>query len=173
MTAGPEADFTLDEQLCFALYSASRAMTGAYRDRLATVGLSYTQYVVLLLLWEHHSLPMSQLGKRLHLDSATLSPVLQRMAAAQLITRTRSNHDERTVQITCTDSGHALRERVRAVQSEVRAGTGLSEADLVVMREDLHRVANRLRDGTSSGWSAESAAPDVEQSQVEQPGPAA
>lgn len=154
MTAGPESDFTLDEQLCFALYSASRAMTGAYRDRLAQLGLSYTQYVVLLLLWEHRSLLVSQLGERLHLDSATLSPVLKRMAAQQLVTRTRSARDERTVEITCTDAGHALRERARAVQSDVRLGTGLAGADLVAMREDLHRLAHRLRDGDRVGPAA-------------------
>ena len=151
MTAGAESDFTLDEQLCFALYSASRAMAGAYRDRLAQVDLTYTQYVVLLLLWEHHSLPMGQLGDRLHLDSATLSPVLKRMAARRLITRTRSTRDERTVEITCTDGGYAVRDRVRAVQSEVQRNTGLSTDDLVGLREDLHRLAHRLRDDTTGG----------------------
>ncbi len=154
MTAVPGSDFTLDEQLCFALYSASRAMTGAYRERLAEVGLSYTQYVVLLLLWERHSLPMSRLGERLHLDSATLSPVLKRMEARRLVTRTRSTDDERLVEITCTVGGHALRERVRAVQSEVQLSTGLSEVDLIDMREDLHRLAHRLRRGTGDGRSA-------------------
>lgn len=163
MTAGPESDFTLDEQLCFALYSASRAMAAAYRARLAQVDLTYTQYVVLLLLWEHHSLPMSQLGDRLRLDSATLSPVLKRMATRQLITRTRSTHDERTVDITCTDSGYAVRERVRAVQSDVQHHTGLSTVDLVVLREDLHRLADRLRDDAPGGRSAEPVAPHVEE----------
>ncbi len=162
MTAGPKSHFTLDEQLCFALYSASRAMTGAYRDRLAEVGLSYTQYVVLLLLWEHDSLPMSRLGERLHLDSATLSPVLKRMAVRRLVTRTRSTHDQRIVEVTCTDRGHALRDRARVVQSEVQRSTGLSEDDLIGMREDLHRLAHRLRDSMSDGRSAGPVAPDAE-----------
>ena len=146
MTACSEVDFTLDEQLCFALYSASRAMTGAYRNRLAQVDLTYTQYVVLLVLWEQDTLPMSELCERLQLDSATLSPVLKRLAARHLITRARCTRDERTVEITCTDDGHALREHVRAVQSQVEHHTGLSREDLVVMREDLHRLARRLRD---------------------------
>jgi MarR family transcriptional regulator, organic hydroperoxide resistance regulator len=145
MTARPDVDSMLDEQLCFALYSASRAMTGAYRDRLAKLDLTYTQFVVLLLLWEHHCMPMGQLGERLHLDSATLSPVLKRMADRRLVTRSRSSEDERVVEITCTDDGYALREPVRAVQSEVREITGLPRAEVVGMRDDLLRLAERIR----------------------------
>lgn len=154
MAASGESDFALDEQLCFALYSAGRAMTGAYRDRLAQIGLSYTQYVVLLVLWEHRTLLMSQLGERLHLDSATLSPVLKRMAERGLIIRTRSTGDERHVEITCTDAGEELRERARLVQADVQRDTGLSNDDLVVMREDLHRLANRLRHPMSGAGRA-------------------
>ena len=162
MTASPESDFTLDQQLCFALYSASLAMTAAYRDRLAQLDLTYTQYVVLLLLWEHHTLPMRQLGARLRLDSATLSPLLKRMAARRLITRQRSTRDERTVEITCTDSGHAMRERVQAAQSEVQRKTGLSKDALAALREDLHRLADRLRADTPGGCRAEPVTPHLQ-----------
>ncbi len=121
-------------------------MTAAYREGLSRVGLTYTQYVVLLLLWEHDSLPMGQLCERLHLDSATLSPLLKRMAGQGLVTRKRSLEDERIVKITCTNAGHELRDRVRAVQADVELSTGLSGEELATMRTDLHRVAARLRD---------------------------
>ncbi|MGD9531269.1 MarR family winged helix-turn-helix transcriptional regulator [Pseudonocardia sp.] len=150
-----QSAFTLDEQLCFALHSASRAMTGAYRDGLDRLGLTYTQYVVLLVLWEHHSLPMNQLGERLHLDSATLSPLLKRLARQQLVTRRRSPHDERIVEITCTAAGHELRDRARAVQVEVERHTGLSGRELAAMRADLHRLAARLRSRPLVGHAQE------------------
>ena len=146
MAFHPESDFTLDDQICFALYSASRAMTSAYRDGLEQLGLTYTQYVVLLLLWEHNSVSMSQLSERLHLDSATLSPLLKRMARQQLVTRRRSSDDERMVEITCTTAAHELRDRVRAVQAQVEHSTGLSGQELAAMRTDLHQLAARLRD---------------------------
>ncbi len=139
-------DFTLDDQLCFALYNASRAVTSAYRVGLAPLGLSYTQYVVLLLLWEHDSLPMGTLCERLHLDSATLSPLLKRLNARGLVTRERRTDDERVVDVACTPAGHALRDDVRAVQADVEAATGLSADELATMRDDLHRVADRLRE---------------------------
>lgn len=131
--------FVLDEQLCFALHSASRAMTGACRDGLDGLGLTCTQYVV-PLVWEHDSMPMSQLGERLHLDSATLSPVLKRMARRRLVRRRRA------VEITCTAAGHAPRGRVHAVHAEVEDSTGLTAEQLAAMRADLHRMAARLRD---------------------------
>lgn len=146
MASRPDSeDLVLDDQICFALYSASRAMTGAYRDGLHWVGLTYPQYVVLLLLWEHDSLPVNRLCERLDLDSSTLSPLLKRMAGQQLVTRSRSSQDERIVEIACTPAGHALRERVRAVQAEVQRCTGLSAEDLATLRTDLHRLAARLR----------------------------
>jgi MarR family transcriptional regulator, organic hydroperoxide resistance regulator len=151
MGRGPELDFTLDDQLCFALYTASRAMTSAYRDGLSRVGLTYTQYLVLLLLWEHNSLPVGQLGERLHLDSATLSPLLKRMAAQRLVTRRRSPRDERMVEITCTTTGHALRDRVRDVQAQVEHDTGLTGGELATMRADLRRLAARLRERPAVG----------------------
>ncbi len=146
MARRPGTEFVLDDQICFALYSASRAMTGAYRGGLARLGLTYTQYVVLLLLWEHGSLPMGSLCERLHLDSATLSPLLKRMTAQQLVTRRRLPDDERTVEITLAPAGQALRDRARAVQAGVEQATGLAPDELAAMRSDLHRLAARLRD---------------------------
>jgi MarR family transcriptional regulator, organic hydroperoxide resistance regulator len=145
MAPRPGTEFVLDDQICFALYSASRAMTSAYRAGLARLGLTYTQYVVLLLLWEHGSLPMGRLCERLHLDSATLSPLLKRMTAQKLITRRRLPDDERTVEITLTPAGRALRDGAAAVQAEVEEATGLAPGELAAVRTDLHRLAGRLR----------------------------
>lgn len=146
MTALEGSDFTLDEQLCFAIYSASRAMTAAYRVGLAPLALTYTQYAVLLQLWEDDVVTMGLLSDRLHLDSATLSPVLKRLAAMGLVERRRSRADERVLDVHCTAAGHALRDRVRAVQVEVEQATGLAPDELATMREDLHRLARLLRD---------------------------
>jgi MarR family transcriptional regulator, organic hydroperoxide resistance regulator len=150
MALRTETDFVLDEQLCFALHSASRAMTNAYRDGLRELGLTYTQYAVLLLLWEHRSLPMGRLAERLHLDSATLTPLLKRMAGQRLVVRERSPDDERVVVVTCTPAGHALRERARVVQARVERATGLDGRELAALRADLHLLAARLRAHTSS-----------------------
>lgn len=145
MTSETEAGLSLDDQLCFAAYDASRAITAAYRSGLAGLGLTYTQYVVLLVLWERDELPMTQLCARLHLDSATLSPVLKRMADRGLLTRERPVADERTVLLRCTEQGRALLGPVSEVQARVEAATGLDTAELARLRAELHRVAARLR----------------------------
>ena len=139
-------EFTLDQQICFALYSASRAMTAAYRVGLAPLGLTYPQYVVLLQLWEHDTLPMGVLSDRLHLDSATLSPLLKRLTTMGLVERRRRVADERVVDVHCTPAGHALRERARAVQAEVELATRLTPGELGQLRDELHRLGQDLRD---------------------------
>src|SRR5687768_2321767 len=98
-TAVPENPLALDQQVCFALYSASRAITAAYRPLLAPLGLTYPQYLVMLALWERSPRTVRALGETLHLESGTLSPLLKRMEANGLITRTRSADDERQVLI--------------------------------------------------------------------------
>lgn len=141
--------FTLDGQLCFALYSASRAMVAAYREPLADIGLTYTQYVVLLTLWERDPMPMRDLSRHLHLDSATLSPVLRRMDEQGLVTRRRLPSDERVVEVACTASGRALHDPVHQIQQGVEEATGLHADDLRRMRDELHGLADRLREATA------------------------
>lgn len=147
------AAFVLDEQLCFALHSASRAMTGCYRPLLAEVGVTYSQYAVLLVLWETPSVPLGELGRRLELDSGTLSPLLKRLEAGGLLRRERRSEDERTLQVTLTDAGAALRARAEAAQHQVVARTGLQPAELAALRGDLTALAARLRSvpGTEPG----------------------
>ncbi len=105
----------LDEQLCFALYAASRRMTAIYRPLLEALGLTYPQYLVMMVLWERDGLTVRELGERLQLDSGTLTPLLKRLEQAGLLGRRRRQSDEREVEITLTDTGHNLRTRAAEV----------------------------------------------------------
>lgn len=138
-------DFVLDEQLCFALNTASRAMTGCYRPLLDEIGLTYTQYAVMLVLWEQESVTLGLLGHRLQLDSGTLSPLLKRLEVLGLLTRRRRAEDERTVQVTATAEGLDLRDRAAAAQRQVVAATGLDPGSLAEMRDSLQVLTRRLR----------------------------
>ena len=144
----------LDEQLCFALYSASRAVTRAYAPLLAPLGLTYPQYLVLLVLWERDGLPVRDLGERLALDSGTLTPLLKRLEHQGLVERRRGEDDERVVRIHLTAAGRALRRKARKVPTELacRAGYDLaserqgqrSMRDLVRLRDELTALTRRL-----------------------------
>ena len=142
----PDLDrFVLDEQLCFALHAASRAMTGCYRPLLDDIGLTYSQYAVMLVLWECDTVPLGVLGTRLQLDSGTLSPLLKRLETDGLLIRRRRRDDERVMQLTLTDAGRVLRARAAGAQARVQAATGLAAGELAAMRDDLHTLAARLR----------------------------
>lgn len=140
----------LDEQLCFALYSASRALTRAYAPLLEPLGLTYPQYLVLLVLWERDGVPVKQLGERLALDSGTLTPLLKRLAAQGLVERRRGEDDERVVRIHLTSAGRALRSRARKVPMELacRAGYDLGSEravrELVRLRDELTALTRRI-----------------------------
>lgn len=137
--------YALDEQLCFALHAASRAMTGCYRPLLDELGLTYTQYAALLVLWEHESVTLGFLCTELQLDTGTLSPLLKRLETQGLITRRRRREDERTVQLTVTEQGTALRDRAAEAQQRVQEATGLPHEELAEMRENLKAMTARLR----------------------------
>ncbi|MER7443067.1 MarR family winged helix-turn-helix transcriptional regulator [Micromonospora avicenniae] len=139
-------DLVLRRQVCFALYAASRAMTDVYRPILDAVGLTYPQYLVLLVLWEHDGDPrtVSDLGAELRLDSGTLSPLLKRLEETGLVVRRRSTRDERRVEVELTDAGRALRQRVEDVPLRIARATGLSEAELVALRDTLTRVTETV-----------------------------
>src|ERR1700743_3561788 len=119
--ASPTADemLLLDNQLCFAVYSASLAMTRVYKPLLEKLGLTYPQYLVMLVLWERDNVPLKDIGERLFLDSGTLTPLLKRLEAAHLIKRARSTQDERQVLIHLTPQGQALKERARAMPQSI------------------------------------------------------
>ncbi|QNP72179.1 MarR family transcriptional regulator [Streptomyces roseirectus] len=133
----------LDDQLCFALYAAQRAVTAAYRPLLDELGLTYPQYLVLLALWEHGETPVKQLASTLHLDYGTVSPLLKRMETAGLIHRTRSPHDDRSILITCTPHAETLRTRAAAVPETLLSATGLGGTEVARLREELWGLAER------------------------------
>ncbi len=145
MPPASRQDFVLDEQLCFALHTASRAMTGCYRPLLDSIGLTYSQYAVMLVLWERESVTLGLLCARLQLDTGTLSPLLKRLEAEGLLVRRRRAEDERTVQLTLTERGRGLRDEAVAIQARVQEVTGLRPTELATLRDDLQRLASRLR----------------------------
>jgi DNA-binding MarR family transcriptional regulator len=128
---------TIDEALCFALYSASRALTGFYRPLLAELGLTYPQYLVLLALWERDGQSVGALGEQLRLDYGTLSPLLKRLEAAGLVRRARRTDDERTVTASLTDAGQALRQHADCIPEQVLAATGLEPDAFEALRDTL------------------------------------
>lgn len=134
----------LDHQLCFALYSASLAMTKLYKPLLAELGLTYPQYLALLALWERDGLQVSELGARLFLDSGTLTPLLKRLEAAGLVQRQRSSDDERRVHIHLTGSGRALKARAAQVPGCVLQATQCSLGDVVELTQRVQALRDRL-----------------------------
>jgi DNA-binding MarR family transcriptional regulator len=143
-----EADhLRLDDQLCFALYAASRAMTAAYAPLLDELGVTYPQYLVLLVLWERDGARVSHLGDRLQLDSATLTPLLKRLEARGLVERRRSAADERVVEVFLTAAGKRLRRRAAEVPLRAFARSGLTGPELAALRATLQELTRRLRAG--------------------------
>lgn len=138
------AALALDRQLCFALYSASLAMTKAYKPLLDALALTYPQYLVLLALWEHGSLGVSELGARLFLDSGTLTPLLKRMQAAGLLLRARSPDDERRVRVSLTPAGRRLKARAAAIPGCLMRATGCSPDDIAALTRQLQDLRARL-----------------------------
>ena len=116
----------LSNQLCFPLYAAARHVTGLYTPHLKPLGLTYTQYLVMLVLWERDNIPVGEICERLMLDNGTLSPLLKKMQAAGYIERTRSSEDDRVVLITLTERGTALREQAKAIPRAVGSCVRLS-----------------------------------------------
>ncbi len=149
--SGPSRSTPLDEQLCFALYAASRAMTSCYRPMLDALDLTYPQYLVLLVLWERGDATVTGIGHALQLETGTLSPLLKRLEAAGLIIRARRAGDERSVLVSLTPAGRELEARVAEAQSNVGAATGLSRAEIGDLRETLQRLSDRLRTAAGAG----------------------
>ncbi|MDO0914235.1 MarR family transcriptional regulator [Streptomyces sp. DT2A-34] len=133
----------LDEQLCFALYAAQRAVTAAYRPLLDELGLTYPQYLVLLVLWERGETTVKELAGALRLDYGTMSPLLKRLQAAGLVRRERAASDERSVLVACTGRGQELRERAARVPGALLAATGLGGPEVERLREELWQLAAR------------------------------
>ncbi|MEW5836444.1 MAG: MarR family transcriptional regulator [Pseudomonadota bacterium] len=134
----------LDHQLCFSLYSAQLAMTKVYRKLLADLDLTYPQYLVMLVLWEGDGVTVSQIGERLFLDSATLTPLLKRLEAAGLVQRRRATEDERQVVVSLTAQGRALKRRAGAVPEAIYCATGCELDELIDLKTRLDGLRERL-----------------------------
>jgi MarR family transcriptional regulator, organic hydroperoxide resistance regulator len=147
MTALPGPSVALDDQLCFALYAASRAVTARYRPMLDAIGLTYPQYLVMMLLWEQDGQTVGQLGQRLALDSGTLSPLLKRLTAAGLVTRHRRVEDERSVSISLTDAGRALRDRAFAISESMIGAIGFDRGEFTDLMGRLRLLTERVSEG--------------------------
>ncbi|MFJ4519370.1 MarR family winged helix-turn-helix transcriptional regulator [Streptomyces sp. NPDC088810] len=134
----------LDRQICFSLHAASRAFNGVYRVILKDLGLTYPQYLVMLVLWEQGELPVKKLGEQLRLDSGTLSPLVKRLEAAGLVRRERSAEDERSVLVQLTGEGTALRERALEVPRRIMSATGFDLSEIVDLRARLDQLTTAL-----------------------------
>lgn len=134
----------LKNQLCFPMYACSRKIVAKYTPYLKPLGLTYTQYVVLMVLWEHESLNVGQLGSVLHLDAGTLTPLLKRMEKAGYVTRERSKEDERVTIISITSEGNELKEKCKDIPKKIAAkGTALSEKEA----KELYRLLYLFLEG--------------------------
>ncbi|MDZ4131270.1 MAG: MarR family transcriptional regulator [Hydrogenophaga sp.] len=134
----------LDNQLCFALYSASLAMTKLYKPLLDELGITYPQYLVLLVLWERDGLTVSELGERLSLDSGTLTPLLKRLEAAGLLSRLRDATDERRVLIRLTADGRKLKTRAQRIPGCVLEASQCDVAEALALTHQVQTLRNRL-----------------------------
>jgi DNA-binding MarR family transcriptional regulator len=134
----------LDNQLCFALYSASLAMTKLYKPLLDELGLTYPQYLVMLVLWEGDGLMVSELGQRLCLDSGTLTPLLKRLESTGLVSRMRDAEDERRVRIQLTAAGRKLKARAAKVPGCVLAASRCSIPELLQLTKQVRTLRERL-----------------------------
>jgi DNA-binding MarR family transcriptional regulator len=134
----------LDDQLCFALYSATNALKKVYRPALSRLGLTYPQYLVMMVLWEKDGQMVSEIGERLFLDSATLTPLLKRMEGMELIERVRSRDDERQVLVSLTAKGKALESEADIAPTTAFHATGCTPEELVALRDRLKELRSSL-----------------------------
>ncbi|MDE1513875.1 MarR family transcriptional regulator [Vibrio sp. dsl-7] len=134
----------LENQLCFALYSAANAVIRAYRPLLDELDLTYSQYLVLLVLWQQNGINVKDLGAKLHLDSGTLTPLLKRLAAKGMVERRRGRHDERVRELFLTPEGLALQQQARRIPSEMQCKFDLSSDELLSLKSLCEKIIYSL-----------------------------
>ena len=134
----------LENQICFAVYSTAHAFNRIYKPLLERLGLTYPQYLVMLVLWERDDVPLKDIGAQLFLDSGTLTPLLKRLEAAGLVRRTRSEDDERQVLIALTPQGQGLRDKAKSVPQGVLAASTCSVDELVSLKDELIALRDKL-----------------------------
>ncbi|MDO6764994.1 MarR family winged helix-turn-helix transcriptional regulator [Agarivorans sp. 1_MG-2023] len=137
-------NLSLDKQLCFSLYSASNAMSRAYRPLLDKLDLTYLQYIVMMVLWEHDSVSVKSLGERVHLDSGTLTPLLKRLEAKGLVIRARSEHDERVRVISLSEQGVSLQQQAESVPQAMLCQADMPLEELQALKQGCDRLFAKL-----------------------------
>ncbi len=137
---GDHSLLQLDHQLCFALYACSKEVTRLYRPLLQELGLTYTQYVTLLALWERDGEPVKSLGSRLYLDSGTLTPLLKKLESMGLVNRVRDRADERMLRVNLTEAGQAMRAKAGSIPRKLCEVTGMELRDLEALRLQLQQL---------------------------------
>ena len=130
----------LADQFCFPLYACAKEVVRQYREPLEDLNLTYTQYLVMMVLWEFGGITESALGKKVHLNSGTLAPLLKRLDKAGYINRARSDNDERMLYLTLTEKGEALKEKAKLIPGAMQGCIPLSRDELVLLRELLNRA---------------------------------
>lgn len=138
-------DLMLDKQVCFSLYSASNAMSRAYRPMLEALDLTYLQYIVMMVLWEHSTMNVKALSSKVHLDSGTLTPLLKRLEAKGLVVRARSKEDERVRIISLSDEGLALKIKVQQVPTEMFCKTKMTQKELINLKQSCDLLLTKLQ----------------------------
>jgi MarR family transcriptional regulator, organic hydroperoxide resistance regulator len=139
----------LDNQLCFPLYAAARAIMQAYQPLLAKLGLTYPQYLVMMVLWEQDGLSVKALGEKLYLDSGTLTPLLKRLEENGLLRRGRAEHDERVVELFLTLEGRRLKKRAETIPQEVICRIGIPLEQVQRLREDVKVLFQHIKDANT------------------------
>ncbi len=140
MTRQENSTLKLENRICFLLYAASRDVIKSYKPYLDDMGLTYTQYITMIVMWEEKSITVKELGKRLYLDSGTLTPLLKKMEAKGLLTRKRSFEDERNLIVTVTEEGERLKEMADGVPEKILAGSEISLEEAVTLRALLLKI---------------------------------
>lgn len=145
----------LDDQLCFSLYAASRAVTSVYRPLLDAVGLTYPQYLVMLVLWQHRTVTVKELVAALQLDYGTVTPLIKRLEASGLLARRRRADDERVVEVVLTPDGTALRQRVLTVPPAIMDAIGLTPEEMRTTQDLLRRLTANILSRTTGAISVD------------------
>ncbi len=145
----------LDSQLCFSLYAASRAMTATYSSLLTPLGLTYPQYLVMMVLWEADGISVKAIGARLQLDSGTLTPLIKKLEAQGVVTRARDDHDARVVRISLTRTGRALERKAQSVPHALVCQLGIDLPAVARLRKELTALTQTLREANAEGSSKE------------------
>jgi DNA-binding MarR family transcriptional regulator len=146
MYKGGEDLLLLEKQICFAVYACAREITGLYRPYLDELGLTYTQYITMLVLWEQDHISVKELGKRLYLDSGTLTPLLKKLEARGIVTRVRDKKDERSVLVQVTEQGRELKQKVSEIPRQVFCRTGMSVEEAAELQKKLMEVVKKVNE---------------------------